>query len=106
LQVGGKRGRDPLTQSPDDEQPEENGVLLTTKARRLNHVHQKNKKKLKKLKKTKPKGETSDNYPLPLPHAAEGKRERDVDISRQLPRAKRRRRPHLEGYLGIAATSS
>ena len=105
MQVGGKRGGDPPTQRQDDEQPEENCVLLTTKARRLNHVHQKNKKKLKKLKETKPKGETSDHHPLQLPHAAEGKRERDVDISRQLPRAKRRRRPHLEGYLGIAASS-
>ena len=105
LQVVGKRGRDPPTKSQDDDQPEENGVLLTTKARRLNHVHQKNKKKRKKLKKIKPKGETSDHHPLPLPHAAEGKRERDVDISRQLPRAKRRRRPHIEGYLGIAASS-
>ena len=61
--------------------------------------------KLKKLKKTKPKMETGDHHPLPLPHAAEGKRERDIDISRQLPRAKRRRRPHVEGYLGIAASS-
>ena len=106
MQVGGKRGRDPPTQSQDAEQPEENCVLLTTKARRLNHVYQKNKKKLKKLKKTKSKGETSsDHHPLPLPHGVEGKRERDVEISRQLPRAKRRRRPSIEGYLGIAASS-
>jgi hypothetical protein len=68
-------------------------------------VHQKTQKKLKKLKKTKSKGKASDHHPLPLPHGVEGKRERDVEISRQLPRAKRRRRPHIEGYLGIAASS-
>ena len=96
LQVGGKRGRDPpRAQSQEEEQPLDDCILLTTKARRLNRVHQKTQKKLKKLKKTKSKGKASDHHPLPLPHGVEGKRERDVEISRQLPRAKRRRRPHI-----------
>ena len=106
MQVGGKRGRNPPpTQSQDEEEPLDDGILLTTKARRLNRVNQKTQKKLKKLKKTKSKGEASDHHPLPLPHGVEGKRERDIEISRQLPRAKRRRRPHIEGYFGIAASS-
>ena len=106
LQVGGKRGLDPPTQSQGEQQPPDDCILLTTKARRLHRVNQKNGKKLKTLKQTKSKGEASDHHPLPLPHAVEGKRERDVDISRQLPRAKRRRRPHIEGYFGRIAASS
>ena len=106
MQVGGKRGRNPPAQSQDEEEPLDDCILLTTKARRLNRVNLKTEKKLKKLKKTKPKMKIiGDHHPLPLPHAVEGKRERDIDISRQLPRAKRRRRPHVEGYLGIAANS-
>ena len=106
MQVGGKRGRNsPPAQSQDEEEPLDGCILLTTKARRLNRVNQKTQKKLKKLQKTKSKGEASDHHPLPLPHGVEGKRERDIEISRQLPRAKRRRRPHIEGYFGIAASS-
>ena len=108
MQVGGKRGRNsPPTQSQNEEEPLDDCIILTTKARRLNRVNQKTEKKLnEKLKKTKSKGETNNHHhPLPLPHGVEGKRERDVEISRQLPRAKRRRRPHVEGYLGIAASS-
>ena len=98
LQGRGKRGRNPPAQGhqlPTCEgvQPLDDTVLLTTKARRLNHVNQKNEKKLKKLKKTKPKVKDNNHHPLPLPYAVDGKRERDVEISRQLPRAKRRRRP-------------
>jgi len=88
-----------------DDQPADDFSLLMTKARRLNHMNQKYEKGQKKLKKTKPKAKTSDNHPAPLPHAVEGKRERDIDISRQLPRAKRRRRPHSEGFIGIASSS-
>ena len=75
LQVGGKRGRDPpCAQNQDDEQPPDDCILLTTKARRLkrlNRVNLQTEKKLKKLKKTKPKiVKTGDHHPLPLPHAA------------------------------------
>ena len=102
MQVGGKRGRNPPTQSQEEEEPLDDYIILTTKARRLNRVNQKTQKKLQK---TKSKGEASDHHPLPLPHGVEGKRERDIEISRQQPRAKRRRRPHIEGYFGIAASS-
>ena len=48
LQVGGKRGRNPPTHSQDEEEPLDDCILLTTKARRLHRVNLKTEKKLKK----------------------------------------------------------
>ena len=75
-----------------------------TQGRRLKHRYKRKKfmrKGLKKTDMTKPKGaKTHDHHPLPLPHATDGKQERDIEISLQQPRAKRRRRAGAEEAYG------
>ena len=73
-------------------------IRTKTQAWHPKHVYKKLKKGLKKRKKTKPRVETSDHHPLPLPHATAGKQERDIENSLQQPRAKRRRRAGTEAY--------